>query len=312
MSDIEWTDASWNCVTGCTRVSDGCTRCYAERLSATRLAQSPKYVGVAEMRGAEARWTGLVRCHPEVLEHPLRWRKPRMIFVNSMSDTFHEDVPESFLFKMFAVMAACPQHTFQVLTKRPRRMAELLRVWGEAEAGDRQYGFDNEVFELGFEPDCSPYWPLPNVWVGTSVEDQQRADERIPHLLKVPAVVRFLSCEPLLGPLDFDDGPMFPEESTMGPWNELELGQIHWLIVGGESGRDHRPMRLEWAEGIVRQCRDAGVPCFVKQLGASWFQDLSHPGHSIRVYPKKSPKGGDMSEWPAALRVREWPEGVVV
>ncbi len=284
-SSIEWTDVTWNCITGCTRVSDGCARCYAEQLSATRLAESPKYLGVAEMRGTEARWTGLVRCHPEVLEAPLRWRKPRMIFVNSMSDTFHPDVKIAFIKKLWRTMALSPRHTFQVLTKRPMRMAHVLEVIG------------SDWMALTYDGGAEfPEWPLPNVWLGTSVEDQQRADERIPQLLRCPAAVRFLSCEPLLSGMDVDSG---------------KTGGIDWVIVGGESGRDHRPMRLEWAEGIVRQCRDAGVPCFVKQLGSSWFQDLQHPGHSIRVHPSKSAKGGDMSEWPAVLRVREWPEGVV-
>ena len=215
MSDkthIQWTDATWNPVTGCTRVSEGCRHCYAERLTATRLAHQPKYAGLAVMHGAahkvregihepasggEARWTGEIRLHPDVLDQPLKWRKGRRIFVCDMSDLFHEKVPFEFIDRVFAVMALAPRHTFQILTKRPGRMAEYLN-------GDdgRWYHWKDEAARINCDVVFAPKTPLPNVWLGTSIEDQATADERIPELLKCPAAVRFLSVEPLLGPVD--------------------------------------------------------------------------------------------------------------
>ncbi|MCB1601373.1 MAG: phage Gp37/Gp68 family protein [Lysobacterales bacterium] len=210
-SSIEWTDATWNPVTGCTKVSQGCKHCYAERMSA-RL----HLMGSARYRNGFA-----VTLHEDLLEAPRRWSKPRLIFVNSMSDLFHEDVPEEFIARVFATMKACPQHTFQVLTKRSERLREL-----------------------------APRLPWPkNVWMGVSVEDD-RVQSRILDLAEVPAHVRFLSCEPLIGPL-----------------RSLSLKGIHWCIVGGESGPKARPMERWWVESILRQCKAADVAFFFKQWG---------------------------------------------
>ncbi len=211
-SDIEWTDATWNPVRGCTKVSPGCKYCYAEAF-AERFRGVP---GSAYEQGFD------LRLVPEALELPLRWRKPRLVFVNSMSDLFHEEVPDSYIKRVFDVMVRAHQHTFQVLTKRSGRLRSLAK-------------------ELP--------WPT-NVWVGVSVEDQKRAS-RVADLQAVEgASVRFLSVEPLLGPI-----------------RKLPLDGIHWVIVGGESGRRPRPMDPAWVVDILRQCREADVPFFFKQWG---------------------------------------------
>jgi protein gp37 len=219
-SAIEWTGATWNPVTGCDRVSMGCDHCYALTLAA-RL----KAMGQAKyQQDGDPRTSGPgfgVTMHPAELELPKRWRRPRVIFVNSMSDLFHPKVTAEFVTEVFAVMAATPQHTYQVLTKRPKRARQLLR--GKT--------------------------PLPNVWLGVSVESDQQV-ERAAVLLDVPASVRFLSCEPLLGPLP-----------------SLELAGIDWVIVGGESGPAPRPIRQEWVTAIRDRCHAAGVPFFFKQWG---------------------------------------------
>lgn len=202
---------TWNPVTGCTKVSQGCKHCYAERM-ARRL----------EAMGVERYRNGFrVTLHPDAVELPRQWRQPRLVFVNSMSDLFHEDVPLAYIQRVFATMRDCPHHTFQVLTKRGERLAE-----------------------------AAPHlqWPR-NVWMGVSVEDA-RVVSRVRQLQEVPAAVRFLSLEPLIGPLD-----------------ELPLEGIHWVIVGGESGPHARPMRKEWVTSIFRQCRAARVPFFFKQWG---------------------------------------------
>lgn len=210
-SSIEWTEATWNPVTGCTKVSQGCKHCYAERL-ALRL----QAMGNDRYRNGFA-----MTMHPDLLDVPKRWRDPRTIFVNSMSDLFHEQIPLPFIQRVFRTMGDCPQHTFQILTKRSDRMRQL-----------------------------APYlrWHK-NVWMGVSVEDSHVL-LRIHDLVQVPAWVRFLSCEPLIGPLP-----------------RLPLDGIHWVIVGGESGPRARPMRREWVEDIFRQCRHAHVPFFFKQWG---------------------------------------------
>ena len=224
-SAIEWTDASWNPVTGCSKVSPGCANCYAETLS-LRFGRSAKPWTPAN--AAEN-----VVLHPERLGIPLRWRKPRRVFVNSMSDLFHELVPYAYVGRVFEVIARCPQHTFQVLTKRPERMSYVL--------GPRGCGF----YAVAGPVPC----PQPNVWLGTSIENDRwvaRADA----LRMTAAAVRFISAEPLLGPLP-----------------SLDLTGIDWVIVGGESGPGHRPMDIDWGRSLRDQCQDAGVAFFFKQWG---------------------------------------------
>ncbi len=228
-SSIEWTEATWNPVTGCTRVSPGCDNCYAVTMS-RRLEHMgvEKYAGL--VNEGKGHFNGRVRLHYDTLELPLRWRKPRKVFVNSMSDLFHEQVPLDFIRRVFDVMAEASEHTFQLLSKRGTRLRELA-------------------------PELD--WPA-NVWMGVSVEHDkvinragERPTDRIDDLRAAPASVRFLSCEPLLGPLP-----------------DLDLAGIHWVIVGGESGHRARPMRPEWVSDIREQCDRAGVPFFFKQWGA--------------------------------------------
>lgn len=262
---IEWTDTTWNPTVGCSRVSEGCRNCYAERM-AKRLAsmesQSHTYRLVVREDG---RWNGNVIALEERLTEPLSWKKPRRVFVDSMSDLFHEAVPFEFIDKVFAVMALCPQHTFQVLTKRPERMAEYLTAEFRA----------NRIIEEmpKVAPDrgvwCWPTWreAFARVWLGTSIEDQATADERIPHLLRCPAAVRFLSCEPLLGAVNLGTirtGLVPMPGVFISNMIGRQLG-IGWVIVGGESGPGARPMHPDWVRSLRDQCVAARVPVFVKQ-----------------------------------------------
>ncbi|MEA2579123.1 MAG: hypothetical protein QOE83_15 [Actinomycetota bacterium] len=269
MSDktaIEWTEATWNPVTGCDRVSEGCDRCYAQTLAKRLKAMGNQRY----QRDGDPDTSGPgfgVTLHPDQLSLPARWRQPRVVFVNSMSDLFHPDVPDAFIRQVFATMGKARQHTFQVLTKRPGRMASLLsrEIVGEY------------LGSLG---------PLPNVWLGTSVENQKWADVRIPQLLRTPAAVRFLSCEPLLGPTNISDRLLASCEGGCeclrsddanrrecacgGSCQTAEFGdrrRLDWVIVGGESGAGARPMHPEWARDLRDQCVDAGVPFFFKQWG---------------------------------------------
>jgi len=265
---ISWTDKTWNPIRGCSRVSAGCQRCYAEIVAARFGGPGQPYEGLAKKIGGEARWTGEVRFIEEHLTDPLRWRKPQRIFVNSMSDLFHEQVEGEWLDRIFAVMALAPQHTFQVLTKRPERMREYLartaRSVAPLERVAREMGYTFKFTGLdGKEYGLLP-WPIPNVHLGVSVENQATADERIPILLQTPAAVRWISAEPLLGPVDdlcrYLDYPIFLPPEPPG-----RLTALDWVVVGGESGPGHRPMQIEWLESIVNQCRAEGVPVWVKQ-----------------------------------------------
>jgi protein gp37 len=235
-SGIEWTEATWNPIAGCSIVSPGCSHCYAMRMAARLAAMGhiPQYAWTTKKVKGRAVWTGVINvAGDDTLHKPLHWKNSRMIFVNSMSDLFHEDVPWPIIDRVFDVMMLARQHTFQVLTKRAARMREYMR--------DSARGALGEV------------WPPPNVWLGVSAERQKEADERISHLLETPAVVRFVSAEPLLGPLDIH------------AW--LILKSLDWIIVGGESGPRARPMHPEWARDLRDQCTAAGVPFFFKQWG---------------------------------------------
>jgi len=332
---IEWTrgddgtpGATWNPVTGCTKISPGCDRCYAETFA--------------------ERWRGVpghhfengfdIQTRPDRLTLPLRWKKPRRVFLDSMFDLFHSDISDGYIARVWDVMARCPQHTFLILTKRPGRMRSWVQRWASRE-GDhrvspdalpqgpeavratytsgRSHLFADMLDDMGEPPQGCAYplydwmegprwWPgvLPNVWLGASVEDQKWADIRIPALLETPAAVRFLSAEPLLGEINLRQA-VIPMGSERG--HGLTASYVHgsgccdrfhgidWVIVGGESGRRSRPMDLQWASQLVTQCRDASVPVFVKQLGSAFG-------------PRK---GADMATWPLNLRVREFPTGAV-
>lgn len=272
---IGWTDATWNPVTGCSKVSPGCAHCYAEGVTAC-------YAGGRGWIEEHRPWTPAnaehnVRLRPERLDQPLRWRKPRMVFVNSMSDLFHEQVPDDFIDEVWAVMGACSQHTFQVLTKRPERMQDYLsafdqdRRWRLALRAAQRFEDGDAMADWFFDQP----WPLPNVWLGVSIENR-RYVHRADLLRETPAAVRFISAEPLLGPLgplglggtvEWGDG--FRDVDYMGP--SLDLTGVDWLIVGGESGPKHRPVDRQW----VRDLRDA---CYASQHAYSPLDDALRSG----------------------------------
>lgn len=334
-TSIQWTDASWNPVRGCSRVSEGCRNCYAERVAARfsgveyqgGLEIGRPFHGFAEQTDAGPRWTGKVELVPSMLDLPLRRKKPRKIFVNSMSDLFHEKLRNEEIAAVFGVMAACPQHTFQVLTKRTKRMREwvgwVLR---------RDVGFPAQTCAVegskilhGRTYEALAAWPLPNVWLGTSVEDQSQ-HERVWDLLKTPAAIRFVSLEPLLGPVDLD-----AIEALCLTWRRgATIGTyLDWVIVGGESGPGARPFDIVWARSTIAQCKAAGVAVFCKQMGSNAVETFDCPGPTpLPPWPPPQPcprcngtekvterryfrdrKGGDWSEWSEDLRVREFPGG---
>jgi protein gp37 len=321
-TSIEWTDHSWPIVNGCRRVSAGCENCYAERLTATRLSRTPKYKGLAVSGKKGPHWTGESRLWTPHLDMPLKLKRPVRIFVADMGDLFYDQVSNEEIAAVFGVMAAAPQHTFQVLTKRPRRMAEWFRWVADAEmfahlspavktgmmlrwyAGVALRGAGKPFPATALQP-----WPLPNVWLGTSVEDQATADERIPHLLATPAAMRFVSAEPLLGPIELPLGPtLLGHERPDGGVEFTSLvPRLDWVIVGGESGPGAREFDIEWARSLLGQCRAAGVAAFVKQLGARAFQSPRYDGDIDYSLEMRDRKGGDPAEWPEDLRVREFP-----
>jgi protein gp37 len=254
VSNIEWTEHTWNPFAGCAIVSPGCTNCYAMKMAARLDAMGQAvYKGLTKPSKAGPVWRGTVRrASDDVLLAPLRRKKPTTYFVNSMSDLFYELFSDDLIDQVFAVMALCPQHTFQVLTKRAKRMREYVA------RGPQYASLDLAV------------WPLPNVWLGVSAERQQEADERIPLLLQTPAAVRFVSAEPLIGPIDFSAIPVSSEPRADRPI--FDPPALHWVIVGGESGQHARPMEAAWAQSIRDQCEAAGVAYFFKQWGA-WIPE---------------------------------------
>lgn len=225
-SPIEWTDATWNPVVGCSIQSAGCTNCYAMRMAARLEAMRvSKYAGLTRKSGGRAKWTGKITCDEAALTTPLRWARPRRVFVNSMSDLFHPDVPVAFIRRVWEVMKATPRHDYQLLTKRPERMRELL---------------SGSAFEL-----------LPNVWLGTSVENADVV-HRVEDLRSTPATVRFISFEPLIGPIP-----------------DVDLSNIAWAIVGGESGPGARPIQEDWVLDLQESCRTHSTAFFFKQWGGT-------------------------------------------
>jgi protein gp37 len=271
---IEWTDVTWNPTTGCDRVSPGCDHCYALTLAARLKGMgSAKYQNDGNPRTSGPGFG--VTTHEATLAAPLRWREPRMVFVNSMSDLFHKDVPDEFIGSVFDVMARAPQHTYQILTKRHGRMRSLLNRWAD----------DGWMWRRSDMMWCGPLRdPLPNVWLGVSVEDQKGAELRIPVLRDTPAAVRFLSCEPLLGPIDLlgkagvgceETGPAITHEGVSqrtdyGTGVEYDCDHqvgVDWVICGGESGPGARPMHPDWVRSLRDQCVSAGVPFHFKQWG---------------------------------------------
>lgn len=415
---IEWADAVWNPIAGCSVVSPGCTNCYAMAMAARveRMGGAPHYAGLTRQTKAGAVWTGRVAVAPdETLTAPLRWKKPKRIFVNSMSDLFHEGVPDEVIDRVFAVMALSPQHTFLVLTKRSERMRSYLAVlerhvidrlgprlttavnevfrmsgrsWGKCgststhvttsghgsgamepemlrateDGGIERLGFSVAGEERWFR--CAQVyadsifaahgretyeyprrygwalkeWPLPNVWLGVSAEDQPRFNERVAHLIDTPAAVRWISAEPLLGPIDLTQLPMYrvADPSSEFPFDTLRarpksfriapgfpyVQPLDWVVAGGESGPKARPMHLDWFRGLHDQCVAAGIPFFGKQLGPTVVMSRSdcatpvalgagwrahHAGAPEGTVSLRDRRGADPIEWPPELRRREFP-----
>lgn len=320
---IEWTDATWNPITGCSVVSPGCTNCYAMKLAGTRLKHHSSREGLTTMSKAGPVWNGEVRFNEQWLDQPLRWQKPRMIFVCAHGDLFHENVPDYWIDKVFAVMALAPHHTFQVLTKRPERMNAYMTEARTVFAGELLGSYEHVYNAMGVVGrdtlnNRHPYrdlyptgmpWPLPNVWLGVSAEDQARADERIPLLLDTPAAVRWVSAEPLLGPVDLEpylsrchaarDGdcnwPHCPQERDYQSWCRLAwdddremhtaaTARLDWIVAGGESGPGARPMHPDWARSLRDQSAAAGVAFHFKQWG-EWAPAPDGATHSLHCRP---------------------------
>jgi protein gp37 len=363
---IAWTDETWSPIRGCDDVSPGCRACYAKSIAARFSGPGEPYEGLAKFVDAPgdgskrrrlAKWSGAgARFIAERLPDPLRWRRPRTVFVNSMSDVFHASLSNEEIAAIFGVMAAAPRHTFQVLTKRAERMAEWF-AW----IASNEPHYEGEPFSQGplgrVRQHAQHYlddktaeridgfalgsWPLSNVWLGVTAEDQQRADERIPILMATPAAVRWASCEPLLEQVSLHKwlgrfcGCACAHGPEPEPCDDYMAGRkrcpneprgLDLVVIGGErstSAGQARSMDLEWAYRLVRQCRDGGrTKAFVKQLGddpqqRTWSRSrrpeasggywTSHCDHVWR-YPVTASGGADPSEWPADLRVREMPE----
>lgn len=304
MSDkthIEWTDATWNPITGCSVVSAGCKHCYAMKLAGTRLKHHPSRAGLTIDTAAGPVWNGEVRFNRQWIAQPLAWKRPRRIFVCAHGDLFHENVPDSWIDHVFATMALAKQHTFQLLTKRAERMYKYCS--SSATVGRVSALIAEIVHEIGHVEiinvdDELPGFYLPNVWLGVSVEDQKNADERIPLLLKTPAAVRWISAEPLLGPVDLsqwlfpfkvcDDCPCPNPETDISKIDdccrspELLDSPIDWIVVGGESGQGARPMHPEWARDIRDHCLAAGVPFLFKQWG-NWREPLEGENYNTTM-----------------------------
>ena len=360
---IEWADWAWNPTRGCSRISPGCVNCYAEKMAA-RFSSKPcprckgsgcgcpvcngdcfvpgPFSGFAEFRiigdHREAHWTGRVELIEAKLLEPLssrkkalrfaqeHGRKPR-VFVNSMSDLFHAELPSWDIARVFATMTLCQEINFLVLTKRADRMPEVFTEDDFEENVEMCAAviIDEIIDPLNRRHDDlratrEHVWPIPNVWLGVSVEDQKRADERIPHLLRTPAAVRFLSCEPLLQELrlwklrslDYHNNTIGYETYPLAgmqamPDCDWPHPKIDWVICGGESGMGARPFDLAWARSLRDQCKEAGVPFFMKQLGRRPEETVTAPRDWQRAVPLKDKKGGDPAEWPEDLRIQEVP-----
>lgn len=254
MSKIEWTDETWNPVIGCTKVTAGCKNCYAERMHKRLTAMGVEKYSLP---------FSVVKVCPSTLDAPLRWRKPRKVFVNSMSDLFHDDVPSDYIERVWRTMMVATGHTFQILTKRPTRMLDWF-AWLAEQPVWRVHALTG-----------STCWPLPNVWLGVSVHDQESADYAIPLLLQTPAAVRWVSYEPALGPVDFS--PWLECHMRCG-WDDCPHGPyLDWIVCGGESGPGARPPHPQWARSVRDQCRNSGTAFLFKQWG-EWAPSATAAG----------------------------------
>ncbi|MGH8678716.1 MAG: DUF5131 family protein [Burkholderiales bacterium] len=273
----------------CEHASDGCRYCYAEGINrrlGTGLDFKPENLHREERVGRN-NGDSVLFLDDRTLRAPLKWKKPRFIFVCSMTDLFADFVSDEWIDKKMAVMAQCPQHVFQILTKRSNRARDYMRKLADE---PERLGCHVDPKDRKTVTKVLHQVPLPNVWMGVSCEDQKNADARVPDLLATPAAVRFLSVEPMLG------------------WVSLAqyLEYLDWIIIGGESGLKARPFHLSWAKSLVEQCQAADVAVFVKQLGSKAWDDISYQG-STHAFPTRDRKGGDLTEWPEVLKVREMP-----
>lgn len=268
---IMWTDETWNPIRGCTRKSEGCRNCYAESLAGRFSDPGQPFHGLAIRTKDGGRWTGRI-IETSKMRDPLRWTKPRMVFVNSVSDVFHENLPDNVRDEIYAVMALAKTHTFQVLTKR----ADIMKRYLSDPATQERISIKmDEIAPARWHDRELESWPLPNLWQGVSVENQGAADERIPDLFASPAAVRFLSCEPLLGPVDLTNIDPSGIQRAMAAhgwsaiWEDNAIGRpcLDWVIVGGESGHGARPMHPDWVRSLRDQCARAGIPFLFKQWG---------------------------------------------
>lgn len=272
-TNIEWTDATWNPIRGCSRVSEGCRNCYAEKVAKRFSGHDQPYEGLIAKSG---QWNGRIKVADHLIDEPLKWKKSRRIFVNSMSDLFHENVDEETILAIFTTMAKATQHTFQILTKRPQRMCNILQKWESSGLTLREgHGIR-----------------LTNVWLGVSVENQQAAEERIPALLQTPAAIRWVSAEPLLGPLDltaicyertatYEDilDALFCEDDPED-CHPIGTATIDWVVAGGESGAGARSLHPDWIRSLRDQCTNSRVPFFFKQWG-EWLPGEAIPGRTV-------------------------------
>ncbi|CAN7416144.1 DUF5131 family protein [Paraburkholderia hospita] len=312
-TSIEWTDATWNPLRGCSRVSDGCRNCYAEKVAMRFRGEGQPYEGLVRMTTQGPKWTGEIKLVPAALREPFGWATPRRVFVNSMSDLFHESVPFDFIASVFAVMSVTTRHTYQVLTKRPARMLEFFKWVADYDGIFDDDRISNTLANMdiprvphrpgrGGYDNCGPGFPYENVWLGVSVEDQRTANERIPLLLQCPAEVRWISAEPLLGPVDLTHMPHGDESDLDALRGQISYAMQHvamppsaassridWVVCGGESGHGARPMHPDWARSLRDQCAAASVPFFLKQMGG------------IRD------KRGNLDDLPSDLQFREFP-----
>ena len=324
-SPIEWTEATWNPITGCSVVSAGCKHCYAMKLAGTRMKNEPSRAGLTIDTAAGPVWNGQVRFNEQWLDQPLRWRRPRRIFVCAHGDLFHEAVPTQWIDRIFAVMALAPQHTFQVLTKRAERMHAYLsapdvgvRIGREESAFAKLAAFYKpKKGTANIHIGCRRYMPLSNVHLGISVENQEAADARISLLVKTPAAVRWISAEPLLAGVDISEW-LFPVTACVGcpcpnPSASMSgfddccrdptLGDslLHWVVCGGESGARARPMHPEWARELRDQCAGAGVPFLFKQWG-EWAPRAGRLFGSGEDFQSLDP---ECKRWPNLIRLGE-------
>lgn len=315
---ISWCDATWNPVRGCSRVSEGCRHCYAEQMAARFSYPGAPFHGFAKVvaprdhldrvGGRRNGWTGRVELIPERLTIPLSWRRPRRIFVNSMADLFHEQLLFEDIAAVFGAMAACRQHTFLVLTKRPQRLGGFFGWIEENHNPNRFRGpelIEHAACWVGPDsPESDPLfraagsgslrpWPLPNVWIGVSCENQESANERIPLLLRTPAALRFVSVEPMLGPVVLRPPVTFETQGEPRTWLGPDDGTpehgpgLDWVICGSETGGQARPMLAKWAGNLRDQCQARQVPFFLKQVGRVAERDRELDGRTWEEFPSR-------------------------